>query len=106
MIYVKFYALTGFCGTDAEEYWAFEKEQNEETFEEILNELIYETGDSYFDLERFGYVSDREEYDSEEEYEEAYAQAEALYWEDCTGNWSYTTREEWEDNNGKIWEND
>ena len=32
MVYVKFHATTGFCGCEAEEYWAFKKEINEKNW--------------------------------------------------------------------------
>ncbi len=104
MKYIRFYATTGFCGGDAEEYWAFKKEINEKEMDEYTDELIHTNGDSYFDLERFGYAPDRDEYDSEEEYEEALAEAEEWYWEDCSGGWEYVSKEEWEENNGQVWE--
>lgn len=104
MKYIRFYATTGFCGGDTEEYWAFKKEINEKEMDKYADELVHTNGDSYFDLERFGYAPDRDEYDSEEEYEEALAEAEEWYWEDCSGGWEYISKEEWEENNGQVWE--
>lgn len=87
MVYIKFVGGNGYCGCNWEEYQAFEK-FNEEEFNEILMELSYENAESY------EYVATG--WDGTFETDE-----ERLnYYENAIddGNWFEVTKEEYEEN--------
>lgn len=96
MKYVKFYGSAGFCGTNYEEYEAFEDSVTEEEIQEISNDKGQNNGEDYEYLATQGY--DEEDYDSLEDFEEAQQMAIESYWEDCEDGWVYVTEEEYYEN--------
>lgn len=86
MKYVKFMCETPFCGTELEEYCAFEDNITEEELDDILNDMVYDNAQS-FEYCATGWGSD---FESEEERE--------AYYEDCCGSWVYISKEEYEEN--------
>lgn len=104
MKYIKFHASTGFCGCDQETYVAVKEENfNEDAVQEFLNDMIYDNASSYMDFADMD-IGEMSDYDSEEEFDEAYAEAAEEYLENCSGYWEFVTKEEWEENNGDTWE--
>lgn len=86
MKYVKFMCETPFCGTNNEEYLAFEDSITEGELDDILNDMVYDNAQS-FEYCATGWDFN---FESEEERE--------AYYEDCCGNWVYISKEEYEEN--------
>ena len=99
MRYIKFRCETPFCGTDLEEYVAFEDDYTDENLNRYADELAYENGNSYEDIET-DYSIYRDDYDSDEEYEKAYSEAEEDYYSECMGVWEEVSYEEFLENEG------
>ena len=98
MRYIKFYLSIGFCGCDDERYIAFKDNVADDEIDKYGIELAEDHADSYRDYERFGLMSDRDEYDSEEEYDAAYQEAEETFNEGIESSWEEVDKEEWEEN--------
>ena len=102
MRYIKFTGGTGFCGEEFENYIAFEEDNiNDKFLQEYANELASDNASAYEDMERH-YQIDRDDFDSEEEYDEACEQAQEDWYGDIWSNWEEITKKEWEDNYGII----
>lgn len=88
MKYVRFYGNNGYCGTDYEEYIAFEDDVLEEEINNISNEYAYENAEDY------EYMKDAwsPEYVSEEDEDWYYENA----MESC--GWNYCSEEEYREN--------
>lgn len=88
MKYVKFYGNNGFCGTDYEEYVAFEDDVSENEIDEMSNEYAYENAETY------EYMKDG--WDPQEESEED----EEWYYENAIEScrWDYCSEEEYREN--------
>ena len=99
MRYIKLKAGTGFCGCDFTKFHVFDDSVIDDELDDIADEYATDNGYSYLDIERDYYIY-REDFDSEEEYEDAYYQAEEWYFEDCYCNWTELTREEYLEEGG------
>lgn len=99
MRYIKFMCDTPFCGTDLEEYVAFEDGYTDEQLDQYAADLARENGEAYEHIE-VDYSIYREDYDTEEEYEEAWFEAESEYYCECTGDWEEVSYEEFLENDG------
>ena len=99
MRYIKFEGGTGFCGRDFTEFEVFEDSIKDSKLDNIADEYARDNGESYLDIEK-DYCIYREDFESEEEYEDAYCQAEEWYFEDCYCNWTELTREEYLEEGG------
>lgn len=86
MKYVKFTCDTPFCGTEKEEYLAFEDTVTEEELYEILDDMIYENAESF----EYCATGWDEDFKSEEDRE--------AYYEDCSGEWKFVSEEEYYEN--------
>lgn len=99
MKYIKFTYGTGLCGTDDECYLSFADNYTTKDLDAYASDLAFDNASSHIDIER-DYGIYQEEYDTEEEYEEAYAQAEASWDEEVWYEWEEVTEEEWRENDG------
>lgn len=99
MRYIKFEGGTGFYGCNFIELHSFHDDVKDSELDELANEYALENGESYLNIE-IDYDICREDFDSEEEYEDAYYQAEEWYFEDCYCNWEEITREEFLEEGG------
>ena len=99
MRYIKFEGGTGFCGRDFTEFYVFEDTVKDFELDSLADEYARDNGESYLDIED-DYNICREDFDSEEEYEDAYYQAEEWYFEDCYCDWEEITREEFLEEGG------
>lgn len=99
MRYIKFICDTPFCGTDLEEYVAFDDDYTDEQLDQYAADLAHENGEGYENIE-LDYSIYREDYDTEEEYEEAWFEAESEYFCECTGDWEEVSYEEFLENDG------
>lgn len=86
--YIRFYGDAGYCGTDYEEIMIFEDPTEDELEREawdicVDNALMYDLGE---------YV-DPDDFETDEEYEEAYAEAEEEYLSHCSCGWEETTED-------------
>ena len=99
MRYIKFEGGTGFCGCDFTEFHVFEDSAKDSVLDDMAAEYARDNGESYLDIERF-YSIYREDFDSEEEYKDAYYQAEEDYFGDCYCDWTELTREEYLEEGG------
>ena len=97
MRYIKFYGGTPFCGTDYEEYEAYEDDTTDEVLDEEAASKAYDNGGMYEDIEN-DYSICREDYDSEEEYESALSEASDEYYAECSGDWEEVSYEEFLEN--------
>ena len=97
MRYIKFICDTPFCGADLEMYVAFEDDYTDENLDQYAADLAYENGESYEDIEG-DYFIYREDYDTEEDYEEAIFEAESEYYSECSGDWEEVSYEEFLEN--------
>ena len=88
MKYVKFYGNNGFCGTDYEEYVAFEDDVSENEIDNMSNEYAYENAETY-EYMKYAWSSG---YESEEDEEWYYENA----MESC--GWDYCSKEEYKEN--------
>lgn len=88
MKYVRFYGNNGYCGTDYEEYVAFEDDVSEKEIDNMSNEYAYENAEDY------EYMKDAwsPEYVSEEDEDWYYENA----MESC--GWNYCSEEEYREN--------
>lgn len=88
MKYVRFYGNNGYCGTNYEEYVAFEDNVLEEEINNMSNEYAYENAEDY------EYMKDAwsPEYVSEEDEDWYYENA----MESC--GWNYCSEEEYREN--------
>lgn len=100
MRYIKFYLSIGFCGCDDERYVAFKDDITDSEIDKYGIELAEDHADSYRDYEHFGLMGCREDYYSDEEYEEAYEEAEYSFNEWIKSSWEEIDEEEWKDNDG------
>jgi hypothetical protein len=101
MRYIKFELSIGLCRCNEERYIAFSDDTTEKPITEYGIELAEDHADSYRNYERFGLMSDRDEYDSEEEYDTAYQEAEETFNEGIESSWEEVDEEEWEENDGE-----
>lgn len=85
MKYYKFTAETPFCGTNHEEYRAYEKEPTEVELNELADEICADNAASFEYL-----VSGCDDEPTEEELEDYYA--------DCYGGWVEVSEEEYLEN--------
>lgn len=86
MKYVKFMYDTPYCGTDGEEYLAFDDNITEKELNEILNDMVYQNAESF----EYCATGWDEDFESEEDRE--------AYYEDCSGNWVFVSEEEYSEN--------
>ena len=100
MRYIKFEGGTGFCGCDFMKLEVFEDSVKDAVLDEIADEYARDNGESYLDIEN-DYSIYREDFESEEEYEDAYCQADAWYWEDCYCFWTELSREKYLEEGGE-----
>ncbi len=100
MRYIKFEGGTGFCGCDFVEFEVFEDSVKDFELDNLADEYAYDNGMCYINIET-DYSIYRENFDSEEEYEEAYDQAEEWYFEDCYCYWTELSKEEYLEEGGK-----
>jgi hypothetical protein len=97
MVYIKFYADTFYCGTSAVEYRKFEK-MDEDLFETMAQEFGNANAESYEYLAENDVNPD--DYDTEDDYDVACAEARDAFWEECSYGWEEVTREEYEEYEG------
>lgn len=97
MRYIKFYGGTPFCGTDYEEYEAFEDNTTNEELDSESAERSYANANMYEDLET-DYSVYREDFDTKEAYDEAIAEASDEYYAECSGDWEEVSYEEFLEN--------
>lgn len=90
MFYYKFITNTPYCGTEAEEYYAFDEKPTEQELEEIGEEFCRSNAESYTHLVT-GWDNDDL---SEEELEEELS----YYYDNCEYSWEEITKEEYEEN--------
>ena len=95
MKYIKFKGGTCFCGADFEYCQKFENISNKE-LDRLADDYAYENAESYESIER-DYCIYKEEYDSKEEYEEAYNEAHEEYYSGAYCHWEEITKEEYEE---------
>lgn len=88
MRYVRFYGNNGYCGTDYEEYVAFEDDVTIQELDEYSHDLCYENAET-FEYMVTGWGESWESAEDEEEYYE-----NALEY----GGWEFVTRVEYEEN--------
>lgn len=88
MKYVMFFGNNGYCGTDYEEYVAFEDGVSENEINDMSNEYAYENAETYEYMER-GWDS---QWESEEDEEGYYDNAMTH----C--GWNYCSEEEYKEN--------
>ena len=88
MKYVRFYGNNGYCGTDYEEYVAFDDDVSENEIEDISNDYAYENAETY-DYMEHGWNS---QWESEED--------EEWYYDNAMGycGWHYCSEEEYKEN--------
>lgn len=96
MRYIKFRGNAGYCGTDLEQYEAFEDSMTNEALDEYASDLAHEHGDGYEYLATQGI--DEDDFDSEEDYECALEEAQDNYWADVYCTWEEVSKEEYEEN--------
>lgn len=97
MRYIKFWGGTPFCGTDYEEYEVFEDSITDDELDNISADKSTDNAASYEDLER-DYSIDRDDYETEEAYEDALAEASEEYYAESSGGWEEVTEEEYNEN--------
>lgn len=96
MRYIKFSGNAGYCGTDLEQYEAFEDSTTNEALDEYAGDLAHEHGDGYEYLATQGI--DEDDFDSEEDYEYALEEAQDNYWADVYCTWTEVSEEEYLEN--------
>lgn len=99
MRYIRFTCGTDFLGMDDELYASFTNNYNSKDFEEYARDLAFDNASSWIDIERY-YSIDPEDYKTEEEYDEAYVEAEEQWNEGIWWEWEEITEAEWRENNG------
>lgn len=99
MRYIKFYGGTCFCGEDFEDYVTVADNTTDEELDQEATDRGRDNAESYEDIAR-DYCIDRDDYDSDEEYEEALDDATEAYWEEVYSGWEELTREEFLENGG------
>ena len=95
MIYYKFSAETPYCGTDHEEYFAYEKQPTEQELTETANEICLQNAESYEYLIT-GWDDENFEDISEEEQQELLDN----YYADCSCHYQQITEEEYNEEMG------
>ena len=93
MFYVKFMYDTPYCGTDGEDYEAYEERPHNAELDEEAAERARINAESYEYLVS-GWDDENFEGLTEEEQEEAVNN----YYADCYGGWVEVTQEEYEEN--------
>lgn len=91
--YILFTGGNSYCGWDFEEVHVFDDSVGDEELDEMLEELVFENGESYEYVETGWY----EGFESEEEREHYYNEL-------CEGNWIELDRDdyiEWCESNGE-----
>lgn len=96
MRYIQFYGGTPFCGTDYEEYEAYEDTVTDNELDEEADERARMNAESYEDIEN-DYAIYPDDYDSEEEYENACAEAYDEYYSESGGGWREVSEEEYKE---------
>lgn len=99
MRYIKFEGGTGFCGCDFTEFHIFEDSVKDSELDDLADEYARDNAEFYLDIEN-DYSIDREDYENEEAYENAYYQAEEWYFEDCYCSWTELSKEEYLEEGG------
>lgn len=97
MVYIKFYADTPYCGTSDVEYRRFE-EMDPDLFEVIAQEFGTTNAESYDYLAESDI--DPDDFETEDDYDVACAEAKEAFWDDCSYGWEVVTEEEYEDYEG------
>ena len=90
MFYYKFITNTPYCGTEAEEYYAFDEKPTEQELEEIGEQFCRSNAESYEYLATGWDSDDLSEEDLDEEL--------SYYYDNCEYSWEEITREEYEEN--------
>ena len=90
MFYYKFITNTPYCGTEAEEYYAFDEKPTEQELEEIGEQFCRSNAESYEHLATG--------WDSDNLSEEALAKELSYYYDNCEYSWEEITKEEYEEN--------
>lgn len=102
MQYIKFTYGTGYCGEDGEDYVAFKNQRTDSQLDDWANWICNHNAEMYCDMDINAAVGDIEDYETEEEYFEAYEVEKAWYYENCYAEWETITEEEWKENNGYV----
>jgi len=92
--FVKYKGGNGYCGCDYEEYVVYEKPKTEEELKQISEEKCEENASSHCDVMD---EVDREEFDTDQEYEEACESERMEYEENTFGCYEIITSEEYFD---------
>lgn len=95
MVYYKFLATTPYCGTDYEEYFAYEEQPTEQELTETANEICLQNAESYEYLVT-GWNGENIEDMSEDETEELLDN----YYADCSCSYEKITEEEYNEEMG------
>lgn len=95
MKFIRFWANTDYCGTDSEEYAAFEDFVTEAELDEMSEEFTVSIAETYEYL-AMDWGDEFEEEEDENEREERRDD----YYNSCSGGWEYVTKEEYLENKG------
>lgn len=96
MRYIKFSGDAGYCGTNLEQYEAFEDSITDEELDEYADDLAHDLGDDYEYIAMQGI--DEDDFDSEEDYEYALEEAQENYRADVYCIWTEVSEEEYLEN--------
>jgi hypothetical protein len=111
--YVHFFATTPYSGTDNHDYICFNKKMTEQELDDYLNEFVNDNADTFeylvYEDNCDDYYDDDidENYDKYEDEEDSFCKIEEdcqNYRENCYGTWEITTKEEWQMNEGRMYE--
>lgn len=95
--YIKFSGGTPFCGEDFEEYEAVDLSVTDEQLSQMADDYAKDNAAMYEDIEN-DYGVDREDYNSEEEYQEALEEFSEEYYGESWGDWIEVSKEEYLEN--------
>lgn len=96
MRYIKFYGNAGYCGTDYEDYEAFDDSVEDKELDDISSDKIRDWGEGYEYLATSCF--DEDDYATEEDAETAREELIESYWEDCEDGWVEVSEEEYLEN--------
>jgi hypothetical protein len=102
MQYIKFQGGNNYCGCDYTKYIAFPIKKTVDELSEISEEFANENAEGYEYIATQGL--DKDDFETTEDYEEAYTEVIEGYYEDITSSWEEVTEEEWAENDGEIME--
>lgn len=93
MMYVKFEGGTGFCGETFEDFEVYKEDLTQEDLLEIAEDKAIDNALMYYDCGNI----EREDYNSQQEYEDALAEDEDNYLEGAYCSYTILTKEEYEE---------